>query len=94
MDYITHLHTALNFPAPSPITITDNTIDPVCALPRKEHVRLFPERDSPTNYEPNEQVEELTSLNFASIQGDSGMSSILIFFWFIDRSFRNDDPKY
>ena len=34
------------------------------------------ERASPTSYEANEQFEDLTSYKFASIQGDSGMSSI------------------
>ena len=29
----------------------------------------------PTGYEPNEQVDDMTSLNFASIQGESGTSS-------------------
>ena len=37
---------------------------------------ILPEQASPTGYEPNEQCEDLTSHNFASIQSDSGMSSI------------------
>ena len=36
----------------------------------------FAEQASPTGYEPNEQFEDKTSHNFASIQGDSGMSLI------------------
>ena len=36
----------------------------------------FAERASPTGHEPNEQFGDLTSCTFASMQGDSGTSSV------------------
>ena len=68
---------------------TDTTLDiddtqaivSVCKIP-SAHSRLgsvfgyFAERAFPTGCEPNVQFEDLTSRNFASIQGDSGMNSV------------------
>ena len=59
----------------NPTTVSD------CNNP-SAHSRLrspfdhLPEQASPTGYEPNDQLDDMTSNNFASMQSDSGLSSI------------------
>ena len=83
-------HMALRHSAPSTNTVNiDSTLDiddvPTTVSDSKNpwaHSRSrsmfgqFAERASPVGCEPNEQFEDLTSHNFASMQGDSGMNSI------------------
>ena len=55
----------------------DNWINPSAKSSVRSTSGCLAEQASLTGYEPNEQLDDMTSNNFSSVQGDSGMSSVL-----------------